>query len=142
MQIHTVLLSLLVYPNQMVLLLYYTRDLFRAWRNTCRDYFLAVPKSVIRSQETWHNSLAVTILRLNQLYRMLTWDKAAEKYSKWFWFFVKFLCFSRIWTRHLRRREAFGHTTLAYGHFWRNHTTLSTSTKKISRVWVRSIFLF
>ena len=42
-------------------------------------FVLALPASVNRSQETWHNALAVTISRLNFIVLDVT-----EKYSKWF----------------------------------------------------------
>ena len=51
-------------------------------------FVIASPASVIGSLVTWHNSLAVTISRLNRLLitldrhvRTHTWDNIAQKYS-------------------------------------------------------------
>ena len=70
-------------------ILFVTASLDIYWEGFYRSqhFVLALPTSVIRSQEAWHNSLAVTISRLNRLQIILVhraWDNAAEKYSKWF----------------------------------------------------------
>ena len=92
----------------------------KSWRSSSA-FVLSLLKSVIRSQETWHNSLAVTISRLNQLLITLVHRYAgctlgimwSGNIQNFFW---KCLYFFGIWTRHLRRREQslyqLGHITL------------------------------
>ena len=56
-------------------------------------FVLALPTSLIRSQETWHNSLAVRPATNQPSY---SWDNVSEKsHSKWLWNCVSF---SGIWT--------------------------------------------
>ena len=86
---------------------------------------LALSARVIRTQENWHNFLAVTISRLNRLLITLVHRAGYTLEIMWprnikngLW---NFLYFCGIWSWHLRRREQsfyqLGHITIIKRHY-------------------------